>query len=110
MPTIFETLVRRKTATMALQLLVCFCLLFSVTLGTTTPKILDPDLVFREDFESGNLDQWDIQACPNGVTIVTDVARNGTHSAKFTVSDDDKHDKCSQVPTDSPRAQLVSNQ
>eukprot|EP01113_Clastostelium_recurvatum_P050807 TRINITY_DN970_c0_g1_i3.p1 TRINITY_DN970_c0_g1~~TRINITY_DN970_c0_g1_i3.p1 ORF type:complete len:277 (-),score=74.25 TRINITY_DN970_c0_g1_i3:75-905(-) len=65
-------------------------------------------VVFQEDFEEGNLNQWDVQACPQGVTISTTYARTGNHSAKFTVNDADTHAKCSAVPTENPRAQLVS--
>eukprot|EP00026_Physarum_polycephalum_P014058 Phypoly_transcript_14528.p1 GENE.Phypoly_transcript_14528~~Phypoly_transcript_14528.p1 ORF type:complete len:264 (+),score=33.70 Phypoly_transcript_14528:55-846(+) len=65
-------------------------------------------IVFAEDFEEGNLNQWNVQACPEGVTISSAYARTGNHSAKFTVNDGDTHAKCSSVPTDNPRAQLVS--
>eukprot|EP01111_Echinosteliopsis_oligospora_P006548 TRINITY_DN20744_c0_g1_i1.p1 TRINITY_DN20744_c0_g1~~TRINITY_DN20744_c0_g1_i1.p1 ORF type:complete len:271 (+),score=47.74 TRINITY_DN20744_c0_g1_i1:3-815(+) len=66
-------------------------------------------VVFSEDFEEGNLGQWEVQACPNGVSISSDVARTGNHSAKFIVNDGDTHARCSGVPTSNPRAQIVSN-
>ena len=61
------------------------------------------------DFETGDLSQWaENQSCPSGVTIVTSPVRSGTYAAKFTVADSDTNAKCPDVPTASPRAQLVS--
>lgn len=76
----------------------------------SSPVPTDPgSRIFTESFESGNLDQWGYQACPEGVTLVTEPVRAGSHSAKFTVSDGDTKSKCDDVPTDDPRAQLVSD-
>lgn len=66
--------------------------------------------MFREDFEAGNLNQWSVQACPGGVTIVSDRAKDGMHSAQVTVADDDTNAKCASVPTKDTRAQIVSRQ
>lgn len=65
--------------------------------------------VFYEGFERGNLDQWSYQACPGGVTIVDSPTRKGNGAAKFTVSDEDTNSRCDDVPTNNPRAQIVSD-
>jgi hypothetical protein len=76
---------------------------------STAPVAANPaDRIFTEDFEAGNLNQWSNQSCPTGVTIVTSPARKGTHAAKFTVADGDTNAKCPNVPTENPRAQLVT--
>ena len=67
-------------------------------------------LIFTGDFETGNLEQWETnQSCPSGVTVVTSPVRAGKYAAKFTVGDGDTSAKCNDVPTDNPRAQLVSD-
>jgi hypothetical protein len=66
------------------------------------------DLIWSSDFETRDLSEWtSVQACPGGVTVVTSPVRRGNYSARFSVADDDTHAKCSGVPTDDPRAQIV---
>ncbi len=73
-----------------------------------TPPPNPADRVFTETFEAGTLSQWSNQSCPSGATVVTERARLGTKSVKLTVSDGDTRSKCGSVPTQDPRAQLVS--
>jgi hypothetical protein len=66
-------------------------------------------VVWCSGFENGTLSDWSsVQACPGGVSVVTSPVKNGKYAAKFTVSDGDTNAKCSAVPTDNPRAQLVA--
>lgn len=81
----------------------------STAINPSQPAANPADRIFTEDFEAGNLSQWSNQSCPTGVTIVSSPVRKGTKSAKFTVADGDTKSKCSNVPTDDPRAQLVSD-
>jgi len=68
----------------------------------------DPDLIWKSDFETGDLSEWSqVQACPGGVTVVTSPVRHGSYAARFEVADDDTNAKCLLVPTENPRAQLV---
>lgn len=68
----------------------------------------DPDLIWKSDFETGDLSEWSsVQACPGGVTVVTSPVRSGKYAARFSVADDDTHAKCASVPTENPRAQIV---
>lgn len=62
------------------------------------------------DFETGSLSQWqNNQSCPDGVQVVTNPVRGGKYAAKLTVSDSSTKSNCPKVPTDNPRAQLVSD-
>ena len=72
------------------------CLFFALTqaISESVLSAANGTVVFAEDFEEGNLNQWLVQACPEGVTISSTYARTGTHSAKFTVNDGDTHAKC----------------
>ncbi len=68
---------------------------------------------FSDNFEDGNLNKWDYEACPNGATIVTSPVRSGSHSAKFTVDDNQNphtelNPVCNGVLERKARAQLVS--
>lgn len=66
-------------------------------------------VLFTGDFETGDQTQWkNHEYCPGGVTVVNDPVRSGNYAAKFLVHDTDTHENCPSVPTDSPRAQLIS--
>jgi hypothetical protein len=81
------------------------------TLASDGPEVdasSDADLIWKSDFETGDLSEWSqIQACPGGVTVVTSPVRHGMYAARFAVADDDTNARCLAVPTENPRAQLV---
>ena len=61
-------------------------------------------VIFQEDFERGAPSGWTYiqQARPDAIELVTDVARDGAHSARFDVRREDR------IPGDaSPRAELA---
>src|SRR5690242_4686642 len=45
------------------------------------------DLIWKSNFETGDLSEWSgVQACTDGVSIVTNPIKEGQYAAKFTVS------------------------
>jgi hypothetical protein len=66
-------------------------------------------LLWSGDFETGDLSQWSLnQSCPDGVTVVNNPVREGNYAAKFTVDDTSTKANCPAVPTEDPRAQVIS--
>lgn len=76
----------------------------------TTPPVYNPaDRIATRDFESGNLSGFTNQSCPSGAVVVQSPVRKGNNSVRMTVTDSDTSSKCSAVPTNNPRAQLIVN-
>jgi hypothetical protein len=51
---------------------------------------------------------WEDQSCPGAIATVQDPLASKLWATLFSVSNQSTHSYCSAVPTDSPRAQLVS--
>ncbi len=75
-----------------------------------TGSCLSAKVIFKADFETGNLSQWDQSgtrgqnATARNIQIVTDIVQQGKYSAKFTIHEDDVfNDRQLRVQVGGPR-------
>lgn len=77
------------------SLTVCFTCLVPLALGATTWTPVSGEVIFKADFETGDLSQWQgtgtssQNATSRNVQVVSDVVQEGKYAGKFTIHPDD---------------------
>jgi hypothetical protein len=85
--------------------------LLTLTLvAAVVPLALPAEILFRADFETGDLSQWaktgtrGQNATPRNIQLVTDIVRQGKYAAKVTIHEDDMfNDKQLRAQMGGPR-------